>query len=186
VIRLQALTADDWRLWRELRLQALAQDPDAFGARLADWDGAGDREDRWRTRLSIPGGHDVMAWCDEVPCGMASGVPAEREQWIALISMWVAPRARGRGVGDALVAEIVRRARDVGSDGVQLDVAEGNHAARRLYERHGFQLTGEASDVMPDGVTRQLVMTLPLSSGPAGGAVRGHDHRGVRRHQSDG
>jgi GNAT superfamily N-acetyltransferase len=162
VIRLQALTADDWRLWRELRLQALAQDPDAFGARLADWQGAGDREERWRGRLSIRGGHDVIAWCGEQPCGMASGVPDGRDQWIVLISMWVAPTARGHGVGDALVAEIVRWARDVGSAGVRLDVAEGNQAARRLYERHGFQLTGEVGDLMPDRVTRELVMTLLL------------------------
>jgi GNAT superfamily N-acetyltransferase len=162
VIRLQTLTADDWRLWRGLRLQALAQDPDAFGARLADWEGAGDREDRWRGRLSIPCGHDVIAWFGERPCGMASGVPAEHGQWVTLISMWVAPIARGHGVGDTLVAEVVRWARDVGSVGVRLDVAEGNHAARRLYERHGFQLTGEVGDIMPDGVTRQLVMTLQL------------------------
>jgi ribosomal protein S18 acetylase RimI-like enzyme len=162
VIRLQALTADDWRLWRQLRLQALAEDPGAFGARLADWQGPGDREDRWRGRLSIPGGHDVMAWSDEQPCGMASGVPAAGANWITLISMWVTPTARGRGVGDALVAEIVRYASDVGAGGVHLDVAEDNHAARRLYERHGFRVNGEVGDLMPDGLARRLVMTLLL------------------------
>jgi ribosomal protein S18 acetylase RimI-like enzyme len=162
VTRLQALTEDDWRLWRALRLQALAEDPDAFGSRLSDWQGLGDREDRWRSRLSIPGGHDVIAWCGEQPCGMASGVPATRDSWIALISLWVAPAARGRGVGDALVADIVGYASDVGADGVDLDVAEENQAARRLYERHGFRLTGEVGDVMPDGVTRRLVMSLTL------------------------
>jgi ribosomal protein S18 acetylase RimI-like enzyme len=162
VTRLQALTEDDWRLWRALRLQALAEDPDAFGSRLADWQGVGDREDRWRGRLSIPGGHDVIAWCGEQPCGMASGVPAAHDGWIALISLWVAPAARGRGVGDALVADIVGYASDVGADGVHLDVAEYNQAARRLYERHGFRLNGEVGDLMPDGVTRRLVMTLRL------------------------
>jgi GNAT superfamily N-acetyltransferase len=178
VIRLQALTADDWRLWRALRLQALAEDPDAFGARLADWQGPGDREDRWRGRLSIPGGHDVIAWCSDRPCGMASGVPAARDNWIDLISMWVAPGARGRGVGDALVAEIVRWASDVGSTGVQLDVAEDNHAARCLYERHGFRLTGEAGGLMPDGVRHERVMTLRT--------VANAPYWGARRHQSDG
>jgi ribosomal protein S18 acetylase RimI-like enzyme len=168
VIWLQSLTADDWRLWRELRLQALAKDPDAFGARLADWQGLGDREDRWRGRLSIPGGHDVIAWSDERPCGMASAVPAARDSWVTLISMWVAPGARGRGVGDALVAEIVRYASDVGADGVHLDVADDNQAGRRLYERHGFRRSGEVGDLMPDGVTRQLVMTLLLQPSARG------------------
>jgi ribosomal protein S18 acetylase RimI-like enzyme len=162
VIRLQALTADDWHLWRALRLQALTEDADAFGARLADWQDVGDREDRWRARLSIPGGHDVVAWCGEQPCGMASGVPAAGDSWITLISVWVAPGARGRGVGDALVADIVGHASDVGADGVRLDVAESNQAARRVYERHGFRLNGEAGELMPDGVTRRLGMSLRL------------------------
>jgi GNAT superfamily N-acetyltransferase len=162
VTRLQALTEDGWRLWRALRLQALAEDPDAFGSRLEDWQGLGDREHRWRSRLSIPGGHDVIAWCGEQPCGMASGVPAARDSWIDLISLWVAPTARGRGVGDALVADIVGYAADVGADGVHLDVAENNQEAFSLYERHGFRLTGEVGDLMPDGVTRRLVMTLLL------------------------
>jgi ribosomal protein S18 acetylase RimI-like enzyme len=41
-------------------------------------------------------------------------------------------------------------------------VAENNQEAFRLYERHGFRLTGEVGDLMPDGVTRRLVMTLLL------------------------
>lgn len=49
------LTPDDWPIWRELRLAALAEAPQAFGSRLADWQGEGDREERWRDRLSIPG-----------------------------------------------------------------------------------------------------------------------------------
>jgi GNAT superfamily N-acetyltransferase len=170
VIRLQALTADDWRLWRELRLKALALDPDAFAARLADWQGVADREDRWRARLSIPGGRDVVAWWGDQPCGMASGIPHDRADWLNLISMWVSPRVRGHGVGDALVADIVRWGRDGGSVGLRLDVAERNQAARRLYERHGFQLSGDVGGLMPDGVTRELVMTLLLSSGATDGA----------------
>ncbi|MFJ1458216.1 GNAT family N-acetyltransferase [Nocardia sp. N2S4-5] len=42
MIEMRVLTADNWMLWRELRLQALAEAPQAFGSRLADWQGDGD------------------------------------------------------------------------------------------------------------------------------------------------
>ncbi|HEY0700829.1 MAG TPA: glycosyltransferase, partial [Micromonospora sp.] len=51
--RLRALDPEDWRLWRVARLAALAEAPYAFGSQLADWQGPGDREERWRSRLSL-------------------------------------------------------------------------------------------------------------------------------------
>jgi hypothetical protein len=54
MLELRTLESDDWRLWRELRLGALAEAPHAFGSTLAEWQGPGDREERWRSRLSIP------------------------------------------------------------------------------------------------------------------------------------
>ena len=61
MIELRVLTPDDWRTWRRLRLAALAEAPYAFGSRLADWQGDGDREERWRARLGIPGSFNVVA-----------------------------------------------------------------------------------------------------------------------------
>lgn len=61
------LTPDDWRLWRELRLAALADAPDAFLSRLADWQGAGDTEARWRARVGAPGVGCFVAMLDGRP-----------------------------------------------------------------------------------------------------------------------
>ena len=47
--------------------------------------------------------------------------------------------ARGRGVGERLIAEVCHRLRDAGSDRVHLTVREDNHDARRLYGRLGFE-----------------------------------------------
>jgi ribosomal protein S18 acetylase RimI-like enzyme len=162
VIEVTVLTPDDWALWRDLRLRALTEAPEAFGSRLADWQGDGDREERWRRRLSIPGGHDVVGLLDGAAVGMATGVPSDEPGVVELISMWVSPVARGRGVGDALVGEIVRWATDAGATTLRLDVAEGNDPARLLYERHGFRMTGELGDLMPDGIRHELAMERPL------------------------
>lgn len=100
------LSEDDWKMWRELRLAALAEAPYAFGSQLADWQGQGDREERWRGRLAIPSGYNIMAILDGQPVGMASGVPADEDGVVELISMYVAPRGRGRGVGDRLLGAV--------------------------------------------------------------------------------
>jgi GNAT superfamily N-acetyltransferase len=111
VIELSVLSPDDWPVWRRLRLAALAEAPEAFGSRLADWQGEGDRAERWRDRLALPGSYNLVALLDDQPVGMASGVPADEPGVAELISMWVSPTARGRGVGDRLIQEIEKWAR---------------------------------------------------------------------------
>jgi ribosomal protein S18 acetylase RimI-like enzyme len=165
VVEIIVLTPDDWATWRRLRLAALRDAPYAFGARLADWQGDGDVEERWRSRLGIPGSHNLVAMLDDQAVGMASGVPAPQAGVVELISMWVAPGARGRGVGDALIREIERWAQSIGAHVLRLSVADENSEAASLYQRHGFQYTGEVGDLMPDGIHREQVMekaaTLP-------------------------
>lgn len=161
MLRLQRVGPDDWRVWRELRLAALADAPYAFGSRLADWESA--TEGQWRDRLSQQGSVNVVAWLDEQPVGMASGVPADTAAMVELISMWVAPIARGRGVGDALIVEVERWACSVGAATLCLQVAKGNLAAAALYGRHGFRDTGEPPHPMPDGTRCEFAMSKQLT-----------------------
>lgn len=50
----------------------------------------------------------------------------------------VAPEARGRGVGEALIRECIRRARAAGAGSITLHTMPMMAAAMRLYERLGF------------------------------------------------
>lgn len=165
MIEIRVLSADDWPLWRELRLAALAEAPYAFGSALADWQGEGDREERWRGRLSWPGSRNVVALLDGEPVGMGSGAgggASADAPFAEVLSMWVAPSARGRGVGDAILASVEAWARSAGYTRLRLDVAPDNPAATALYERNGFVLTDEQGDLMSDGVRRERVMVKPL------------------------
>jgi ribosomal protein S18 acetylase RimI-like enzyme len=51
----------------------------------------------------------------------------------------VAPEARGRGIGEALVCACIDRARDSGRKRVRLDTRTSMTSAHRLYERLGFR-----------------------------------------------
>jgi ribosomal protein S18 acetylase RimI-like enzyme len=160
---MRELGPDDWRLWRKLRLDALAEAPYAFTARLADWQADNDTAERWRRRLSIPGSFNVIAESDGEPVGMASGVHGADEGAAEVMSMWVAPASRGRGVAKALVNEIALWAQDLGIRVLRLGVAEGNSAASALYQRCGFCFTGELGEVAHDGAERELVMVKQLT-----------------------
>jgi ribosomal protein S18 acetylase RimI-like enzyme len=53
------------------------------------------------------------------------------------------PAHRGRGLGDALVEEVLARGRARGHRLAQLTLFIGNERAQRLYERHGFRIAVE-------------------------------------------
>jgi [ribosomal protein S18]-alanine N-acetyltransferase len=47
-----------------------------------------------------------------------------------------------QGVGSGLLRALIERAKSEGAKAILLEVRESNLAARRLYEKHGFQETG--------------------------------------------
>ncbi|MFJ7996825.1 GNAT family N-acetyltransferase [Streptomyces sp. NPDC096310] len=159
MVRLRVLRTSDWPLWREVRLAALEDAPYAFKSRLADWHSGG--EERWRTRLALPAAHNVVALLDGRTAGMASGLPGDGGTY-ELRSVWVSPHARGRGVADRLIAAVRTWARTSGATALKLAVFPDNEAALALYRRNGFVVTGEPGDLLPDGVTRELVMVNQL------------------------
>jgi ribosomal protein S18 acetylase RimI-like enzyme len=74
--------------------------------------------------------------------------------WIE--DLFIAPEARGSGLGRALVGAAFDRARERGCVRMELDVNEANPAAVGLYESLGF----ESRSVPPGG--RNLLMRRRL------------------------
>ncbi|MDJ0385855.1 GNAT family N-acetyltransferase [Streptomyces sp. G-G2] len=60
-----------------------------------------------------------------------------RPAWV-LSDLYVAPEGRRTGAGRALLRECLRRAREAGVAGLQLETAYDNHVAQGLYEAEGF------------------------------------------------
>ena len=154
MIAIRQVGAERWRDWRALRLDALAQAPDAYHSKLADWQGEGDAAQRWRDRLSSRP-LNLIAELEGVAAGMASGVREGEDA--ELISMWVEPFARGRGVGDALVDAVLGWADAAGAARTVLCVMEANHHAAALYRRHGFVDAGPAPSPPGAPAERRMV-----------------------------
>jgi ribosomal protein S18 acetylase RimI-like enzyme len=134
-IRIERLKTDAGERLRTIRLRALQEAPYAFEATYEE--SAARPPESWARQLAdlatfvaVDGGHDVGM----VRAG-PHGVLADAAY---LISMWVAPEARRRGVGNALIDAIVHWAKATGYARVVLDVGTHNPHAIALYVRAGF------------------------------------------------
>jgi RimJ/RimL family protein N-acetyltransferase len=157
------LNAAEWPLFRRLRLEALRESPDAFSSTLAEWQGPADTEQRWRSRLTdVP--FNAIAYVNGEAAGMVSATSPNDVGTTELISMWVAPAARGQGVGDALVEAVIRWAGRHRIGAVRLEVVEDNLRARAFYERCGFVDQGPLEK--PDAAQPERGMLLSI-----GGAI---------------
>lgn len=76
-------------------------------------------------------------------CAVACGALRRYEGDIGEVKrMYTQPSARGRGIGGMLLAEIEALARNEGLTRLVLESGHLNHAARRIYERAGFNRCG--------------------------------------------
>ncbi|WP_406269274.1 GNAT family N-acetyltransferase [Nocardia sp. NBC_00881] len=55
-----------------------------------------------------------------------------------LAEFYVVPQLRGRGIGSAFLSVILDHARQRGATYIDLTTTDADHAARRVYEKHGF------------------------------------------------
>lgn len=125
--------------WRDIRLMALRDAPDAFDATLADW----------QHRPLV----DFAQRLADVPtfaAGDRVGAPLAVASWLAgldpqhprhgwLLAVFAHPQARGRGYADAAIRASMADAARAGADSMGLNVRATNIPAQRLYRRLGFR-----------------------------------------------
>ena len=92
-----------------------------------------------------------------------------------LLNITVAPEHQGRGLGAAMLRDVVVWSQGEGADALWLEVRQSNERARRLYVRGGFEAVGQRKGYYPDGRGREdaVVMRLALPAPRVGGAQLG-------------
>ena len=133
------LAVPDAPEYRELRLRALREFPEAF---TSSHEEESVKPLAWyEERLAGPASTFWGAFEEGRLCGV---VGLEREGRVKnrhkamVIGMYVAPQQAGRGLGQALLGALVASARREGLELLVLTVTVGNGVAQRLYERAGF------------------------------------------------
>ena len=158
-ITLRAATSEDAAFLRALYRAARADEVSAWGWGAAEaeafLDMQGEIEQRSRS-LQIPRAEHRVVLLEGRPVGrlLVDRRPEETE----VVDIALLPEARGRGLGAALLGDLLREC-DAGGPRVVLTVRRGNRA-EDLYRRLGFSVTRE------DDLLRTMAYGPPAGIAP--------------------
>lgn len=139
-MNVRQLKGEDAAAFQAVRLRSLKEHPEAFGSSFEE-------------EKDVPAERSAqfLEAKDNVLLGAFDGdqllgivnlnrqARAKTHHRANIGAMYVAPEARGTGVGKALMEAVLEQARAMdGVEDVVLAVTVGNEDARRLYERSGF------------------------------------------------
>lgn len=144
MVRVEPAGLDAWERWREIRLRALRDAPDAFGSSFEREEAY--TESDWRRWLTL--GPTWIAVVDERDVGIICGGQHHSAEIPWVYAMWVEPTVRGTGVAESLLGVVIDWARQSGASLLGLDVADRAPRAKRFYERNGFVI-GDQTFPMP-------------------------------------
>jgi ribosomal protein S18 acetylase RimI-like enzyme len=139
-VSVRRLTPADAALFRDIRLEGLRRDPDAFSSTFEEESKKPPEFFAERVaRSAVFGAFRGAELLGVAGCYVQPG-PKHGHKGM-LWGMYVRPNARGTGIGAMLVAAVLAHARSR-VELIQLSVISENVAARRLYERFGFEEYG--------------------------------------------
>jgi GNAT superfamily N-acetyltransferase len=163
--QIRTFAPHEWKTYKDLRLRALKDAPNAFGRTLAETVGWPDA--KWAGRLSEGAGSPLnlplVVEVDKEPAGLAWGRIEEANPQVAhLYQMWVAPEFRRLGAAQMLVEAVIAWARAQNVCYLELGVTMGNIPATRLYSRVGFEPAGDPHPLREGSVVLEQPMRLKL------------------------
>jgi RimJ/RimL family protein N-acetyltransferase len=155
-VTLRPLTIGDRVAYRDLRLRALREAPEAF---TSSHDEEAASAARWSAeRLATHPDQNVIVGAFDAGgrlvgiAGVERRTRAKERHKALLYGMYVAPEVAGKGVGRRLVAAAVETARQwPGLRQITLTVTRGNERAHRLYSAAGFTTFGIEVDAIRIG-----------------------------------
>lgn len=170
-VRVRRIRPGEGALLRGVRLAALSDSPLAFAS---TYDVEACRaDDAWEadavTRADGVWEAEFFAEREAVVAGLVGAYRSPEEpETVELVSMWVAPSARGQGLGERLVNAVVEWSLSAGAARVGLWVTQGNLPAITLYARSGFEpvATTQALPSNPCYHELRMARSLAAAAGP--------------------
>ncbi|HPE70289.1 MAG TPA: GNAT family N-acetyltransferase [Thermotogota bacterium] len=150
---IRPLLREEWELYKDVRLRALKESPDAFRSVFSrekkrsdpDW------KETYAREVSSGNAFFLVAMVGKRSVGLGlARVDPDKSRKGFLHSVWVDPEFRGRGMGRAMMHMALEWLKGRGVEQVQLSVTLRDSPAMRLYRSLGFHPVGEAEALRKD------------------------------------
>jgi phosphinothricin acetyltransferase len=128
--------ASDWPEVRAIYIEGIATGDATFEKNAPEWD-AWDSGHLRRCRLVARSDGGIAGWA-----ALSAGSGRCVYGGVAEVSVYVAERARGRGIGSALLAELVAESERNGIWTLQAGIFPENEASIRAHRKAGFRVVG--------------------------------------------
>lgn len=139
------LIPEDWRIYKELRLESLRDSPDAFCS--AYQDELQQEDDAWQQALDLSRNSEaflpLVAELNGMAVGLARAEVYSGEDEARIYQLWVVPGVRGMGAGHCLLQRIICWARDLRLDALILGVIVSNNDGLHWCKDMGFHPEGK-------------------------------------------
>ncbi len=142
---IRKLTKHDTEDYRNIRLEALYNNPDSFGTMYHEE--AIKTIDNFRDRIPVDNNNFILGCYEDkeligiVAFHQESRIKVRHKAYIR--SMYVKQEYRGKSIGKLLLNELIERAKAINEiEVLLLDVVTNNRSAKQLYLSFGFKIYG--------------------------------------------
>ncbi len=144
---------EDWEAVCAIYIEGIATGNSTFAQSAPDWQ-SWDQDHLQPCRVVARLGNEVLGW--------TALTPVSRRQiyaGVAEFSIYVAERTRGRGIGTALLKELIEESERAGTWTLQSGIFPENEASVGLCRRCGFRVVGTREKVgCMNGKWRDVVL----------------------------
>ena len=144
---------EDWEAVRQIYAEGISTGLATLEVRAPGWE-------EWDTthaptpRLVATDASEVLGWAALAPVSRRAVY-----RGVAEVSLYVAARARGRGVGSRLLHELVVASERAGYWTLQSSILAENSASIRVHEMAGFRVVGRRERIgQREGVWRDTII----------------------------